>query len=106
MAADGSDGAGRRSFELNVATITEAIADRYPDRDCIVFRDRRLSWFEVAQRTRRLALLLHEADLGPIGRFGSVPRHHSVHDHVALYLHNGNEYLEGKIGRASCRERV
>jgi len=103
MAFDGADGAGRRSFELNVATITEAIADRYPDRDCIVFRDRRLSWFEVAQRTRRLALLLHEADLGPIGRFGSVPRHHSVHDHVALYLHNGNEYLEGMLGAWKAR---
>ncbi|MBS1838992.1 MAG: hypothetical protein JST64_14960, partial [Actinobacteria bacterium] len=43
---------------LNVAAITEAIARAHPDRDCIVFRDLQLSWSEVADRTRRLALVL------------------------------------------------
>ena len=35
-----------------------------PDRECIVFRDRRLSWADVTDRTRRLADVLRRAGLG------------------------------------------
>ncbi|HPU39966.1 MAG TPA: AMP-binding protein [Microthrixaceae bacterium] len=90
-------------FELNVAAITEAVAASHPDRDCLIFRDRRLSWAEVSDRTRRLALVLHAAGVGPTASFGAVDRHESVHDHVALYLHNGNEYLEGMVGAWKAR---
>ena len=42
-------------MDLNLATAHEAIAAAIPDRECIVFRDRRLTWAEVTERTRRLA---------------------------------------------------
>ena len=42
-------------MDLNLATAHEAIAAAIPDRECIVFRDRRLTWAEVTDRTRRLA---------------------------------------------------
>jgi len=90
-------------LELNVAAICEAIAAAHPERECLVFRDRRLSWAEMADRTRRLARLLHDAGLGVTGEFGDGPRWESVHDHVALYLHNGNEYLEGMLGAWKAR---
>ena len=90
-------------LELNVAVITEAVAAAYPDRDCLLFRDRRLSWADVRDRTRRLARVLHDAGLGVKAPFGTVERWRSGHDHVALYLHNGNEYLEGMVGAWKAR---
>ncbi|HEY8526058.1 MAG TPA: acyl-CoA synthetase [Acidimicrobiales bacterium] len=89
----------------NVAALHEAIAAAVPDRDCIVWRDRRLSWADVTDRTRRLAVVLREAGLGLRGDPDPVagPGWASPHDHVALYLHNGNEYLEGMIGAWKAR---
>ncbi len=92
-----------RRVELNVAAITEAIAAAHPDRECLVFRDRVMSWADVAERTRRLALVLTGAGLGVTAEFGSVERWRSCHDHVALYLHNGNEYLEAMLGAWKAR---
>ncbi len=90
-------------MELNVATITEAIASAHPGRECLVFRDRRLTWADVQERTRRLARVLHDHGVGPTGTFGEGERWRSVHDHVALHLHNGNEYLEGMVGAWKAR---
>ncbi len=42
---------------LNLAAIHEAIAAVAPDRECLVFRDRRFSWSQTTDRTRRLASL-------------------------------------------------
>lgn len=86
-----------------MAGITEAIASRHPEREALLYRDRRLTWGELAQRTSRLGTFLAEAGLGVTAQFGSAPRWESVHDHVALYLHNGNEYLEGMIGAWKAR---
>ncbi len=74
-----------------------------PERDAIVFRDRRLSRVEVGDRTRRLARFLHERGLGAHGSRAGVPGWVSTQDHVALYLHNGNEYLEGMLGSYKAR---
>ncbi|MFZ4517578.1 MAG: AMP-binding protein [Microthrixaceae bacterium] len=93
----------RVPLELNVATICEAVGVAHPDRECLVFRDRGFTWREVQDRTRRLARVLHDAGLGVHGRFGEVDRWRSVHDHVALYLQNGNEYLEGMLGAWKAR---
>ena len=90
-------------MELNVAAITEAIAAEHPDRDGLLFRDRRLSWADVRDRTRRLAAVLHDAGLGLRAPFGTQERWRSGHHHVALHLHNGNEYLEGMLGAWKAR---
>ncbi|SEG85826.1 AMP-binding enzyme C-terminal domain-containing protein [Thermomonospora echinospora] len=86
---------------LDLATLHEAIAAAVPDRECLVWRDRRLTWREVADRTRRLARVLHEHGLGR----RDVPAEpwESPHDHLALYLHNGPEYLEGMLGAHKAR---
>jgi fatty-acyl-CoA synthase len=89
--------------ELNLAAVHEAIAATIAERECIVWRDRRLSWADVTDRTRRLAALLAEAGLGSHGSLAATPAGSSPHDHVALYLHNGNEYLEGMLGAAKAR---
>ncbi len=89
--------------ELNLASLHEAIAAVVPDRECIVWRDRRLTWAEVTDRTRRLAAVLADHDLGIHPIVGETEPWVSPHDHVALYLHNGNEYLEGMLGAGKAR---
>jgi 3-oxocholest-4-en-26-oate---CoA ligase len=89
--------------ELNLAALHEAIAAAVPERECIVWRDRRLSWAEVTDRTRRLAGVLADHGLGLRPADPHRPGWTSPHDHVALYLHNGNEYLEGMLGAAKAR---
>ncbi|MFN7149686.1 MAG: AMP-binding protein [Microthrixaceae bacterium] len=100
-------------MELNVAAACEAIASAHPDRDCVVAEGRVWSWSEVQERTRRLAAVLAGAGLGhhselrdgdpAHGGRGSAQRWTSSQDHVALYLHNGNEYLEGMLGAWKAR---
>jgi fatty-acyl-CoA synthase len=88
---------------LNLATIHEAIAERVPDRECLVFRDRRLSWRDVTDRTRRLGALLRSHGITCHRERGELASWESGQDHVALYLYNGNEYLEGMLGAYKAR---
>ena len=84
------------AVELDVASITEAIAAVHPDRPCLVHRDRTRTWGEVRDRTRRLAAVLRGAGLGT--RRAVEEPWESPQDHVALYLYNGPEYLESMLG--------
>lgn len=89
--------------ELCVAGICDALAQAHPDRACLVHRDRELTWAAVRDRTRRLASVLAGAGLGIHGDPARARRWESVHDHVALHLHNGPEYLEGMLGAWTAR---
>jgi 3-oxocholest-4-en-26-oate---CoA ligase len=86
---------------LDLATLHEAIAAAMPDSECLVWRDRRLTWRQVTDRTRRLARVLHEHGLGR--RDADTEPWESPHDHLALYLYNGPEYLEGLLGAHKAR---
>ena len=88
---------------FNLALIHEAIAERIPEREAIVFRDRRFSWRELTDRTRRLAELLRDHELGCHTERSELENWESGQDHVGLYLHNGNEYLEGMLGAYKAR---
>jgi fatty-acyl-CoA synthase len=90
-------------MEFNVAEVHEALARAFPERECIVFRDRRLTWSQVTERTRRLANYLRGRGLGAHRERSELPGWESGQDHLALYLHNGNEYLEGMIGAYKAR---
>jgi fatty-acyl-CoA synthase len=87
----------------NVAELHEAIAARVGVRDCIVTGSRRWTWEEVTDRSRRLARVLADAGLGLRAAPMSVEPWESPHDHVALYLYNGSEYLEGMLGAWKAR---
>ena len=88
---------------MNLALVHEALAEAIPDRDCIVFRDRRLSWAQVTDRTRRLADFFRSRGLGCHRERSELKGWESGQDHIALYLHNGNEYLEGMLGAFKAR---
>ena len=89
----------------NVAALHEAIAEAVPDRLCMVAAGTRRTWAEVTDRTRRLAAVLAAEGIGL--RTGADPAAvepwASPHHHVALYLHNGHEYLEGMVGAWKAR---
>ena len=88
---------------FNLAWLHEAISEVASERECIVFRDRRLTWADVTDRTRRLADVLRRAGLGCHRERSALENWESGQDHVALYLHNGNEYLEGMLGAFKAR---
>jgi acyl-CoA synthetase (AMP-forming)/AMP-acid ligase II len=89
--------------QFSVADVHEAIAATRPDDVCLVFRDRRLTWRDVTDRTRRLANHLHGAGLGCHTERDQLDGHLSGQDHLAIYLHNGNEYLEAMLGSFKAR---
>ena len=90
-------------MQYNLARIHELIAGIIPDKECIVFRDKRFTWEQVTERTRRLADVLRGAGLGSHDERSGLENWQSGQDHVALYLHNGNEYLEGMLGAFKAR---
>ncbi len=96
-------GGRREIMEFNIAQVHEAVAAAIPDRECLVFRDRRFSWLDMAERSRRLANYFAGEGLGIHRDRSELRNWQSGQDHVGLYLHNGNEYLEGMIGAFKSR---
>ncbi len=88
---------------LSLADVHEAIAATRPDDECLVFRDRRFTWAEVTDRTRRFANHLVDHGLGCRVERSALEGHESGQDHLAIYLHNGNEYLECMLGALKAR---
>ena len=77
-------------MEFNLADLWERVVDEIPDHEALVCGDRRLTYAEADARATRLAH--HLADAGI-----------NAGDHVALYLYNGTEYLEGMLAAFKLR---
>jgi fatty-acyl-CoA synthase len=90
-------------MEFNLAEVHEAVAAAVPERECIVWRDRRLTYADVTDRTRRLANHLLDAGLTVTTERADLAGHESGQPHLACYLHNGNEYLEAMLGAYKAR---
>ena len=87
-----------RPVQFNLAKAFDTLVETLADRECIVWRDRRLTYGEVSERSRRLASYLHGRGLGVHRERAELRGWESGQDHVALALYNGNEYLEGMLG--------
>ncbi|MEW6470738.1 MAG: acyl-CoA synthetase [Actinomycetota bacterium] len=85
-------------MEWNLAELYESLARAFPERECIVAGDRRWTWSAFAERTRRLAQVLAADGLGRHQERNRLSPWESGQDHLALYLYNGPEYLEGMLG--------
>jgi len=90
-------------MEFNLGTVNEAIAAAVPDHEAIVWRDRRLTFAQLAERSRRLANVLVDHGFRVHAERGALAGWESGQDHLGLYLHNGNEYLEGMLGAYKAR---
>jgi len=89
--------------QFNIGQVHEVVSAAIPDRDCLIWGDRRWTYADLTDRSRRLALYLHQAGLGCRTERSELSGHESGQDHVALYLYNGSEYLEGMLGAFKAR---
>ncbi|MEZ5209002.1 MAG: acyl-CoA synthetase [Acidimicrobiales bacterium] len=90
-------------MEFNLAQVHEAVAASAPDRPSIIQGERSSTYGELTDRTRRLANHLLANGLGAHRERGDLDGWESGQDHLALYLHNGPEYLEGMLGAYKAR---
>ncbi len=74
----------------NLASVFEAIRDEMPDRPAIAQGARRHSWAAFDERASRFAAALAGLGVEPDAK-------------VALYLYNGNEFLESMFGTLKAR---
>ena len=86
------------TVQFNLTKAFDTLVETLADRECIVWRDRRLTYADVSERSRRLAAYLHGRGLGLHKERQELQGWESGQDHVALALYNGNEYLEGMLG--------
>ncbi|HEX4161454.1 MAG TPA: acyl-CoA synthetase, partial [Acidimicrobiales bacterium] len=91
------------AVQFNLAKAFDTLVESLAERDCIVWRDRRLTYRQVQERSRRLASYLHGRGLTVHQERSELRGWESGQDHVALALYNGNEYLEGMLGCYGAR---
>ena len=89
-------------MELHVPGLLEALEQVGPDHPALVHRGRTRTRSEFGDRSRQLANVLLSAGLGRRTGSTGVERWGSAHDHVALLMHNGPEYLESMVGAWSA----
>ncbi len=89
--------------EFNLADVFDTVARTIPDTECIVWRERRLTYAQVAERSNRFANFLVDNGLGCHAERDVLAGHESGQDQLALYLTNGNEYVEAMIGSYKAR---
>ncbi|HVA06527.1 MAG TPA: acyl-CoA synthetase [Acidimicrobiales bacterium] len=90
--------------QFNLARAFDTLVETLGDRECIVWKDRRLTYADLAERSKRLASYLHAQGVGIRQERDGLAGHESGQDHVALALYNGSEYLESML--ASYRARA
>src|SRR5215470_12726192 len=88
---------------FTLADVNETLAAAIPEREAIVTATRRLTWRDFQLRSRRLAHVLVASGLGCQRERDALQPWESGQDHVALYLYNGNEYLEGMVAASKAR---
>jgi fatty-acyl-CoA synthase len=90
-------------LEFNLAELSETIAAAIPDRTMLRWRGRARTYGEVTERTRRLGNYLLGRGLGVRRERAGLAGWESGQDHVALYLYNCPEYIEGMLGAWKAR---
>ena len=90
-------------MDFHFPRVFETIAEALPEREALIFRDRRLSFRELRDRSRRLARYLVSRGLTVHRERSELAGHESGQDHLAIYLYNGNEYVEGMLGAFMAR---
>ncbi|HEX2578580.1 MAG TPA: acyl-CoA synthetase [Aquihabitans sp.] len=87
----------------NLAQVHEAVAAANPDRPAVIAPGGHRTYRELTDRTRRLAHALAARGLGAHRERDQLAGHESGQDHLAIYLHNGPEYLEAMLGSFKAR---
>jgi fatty-acyl-CoA synthase len=91
------------AVQFNLAKAFDVLTESLADHECVVWRDRRLTYRQIQERSKRLASYLHGRGLGVRTERSALTNWESGQDMVALALYNGNEYLEGMLGCYASR---
>jgi acyl-CoA synthetase (AMP-forming)/AMP-acid ligase II len=89
--------------QFTLAEVFDTVASVHPDREALIWGDVRLTFTELADRSRRLAAYLGSRGLGAHAERDALAGHESGQDHLGIYLYNGNEYLEAMLGAFRAR---
>jgi 3-oxocholest-4-en-26-oate---CoA ligase len=90
-------------MDFNIAQVFAAVAAANPDRDCVVFGDRRFTFAQTDGRARRFARVLHGWGLGTHRERSELAPYESGQSHLGLYMANCNEFLEAMLGAYKAR---
>jgi fatty-acyl-CoA synthase len=87
-----------QSMQWSLAAAYDVVAAAAPDRDVLVWKDRRRTYLEVATRSRNFAAFLQRRGIGPRRERGALERWECGQSPVALLLYNCPEYIEAMLG--------
>ena len=90
-------------MSFNLSTVFETVADTIPDREVLVWRDRRFTYAQMNSRIDGIAHYLAGQGLGCHTERDRLAGHQSGQDHMGLYLRNGNAYLEAMVAGYRAR---
>lgn len=90
-------------MEFNLAEVQEALSERLALREAVVTAQRRLSWRDLTERTRRLANVFLGAGVSVYEERPTLAQHEAGQERVAICLLNGHEYLEAILGAFKAR---
>ncbi len=91
------------STQFDLPDVFDTVAGVHPDRTALVWGERRLTFAEIADRSRRLAAYLRSRGLGDVTERDGLAGHESGQDHLGIYAYNGNEYIEAMLGAFRAR---
>ncbi len=89
--------------QFNLGRLHDVVAETIPERTNLVWGDRRWSYGELAERSRRFASFLHDQGLGCHTERSELAGHEVGQDMLGIYAYNGNEWLESWIGAFKAR---
>ena len=88
---------------IHLVALHDLISAINPEKPAIVWRDRVLTYADLAARSRRFAHALRDRGLGCRHERETLEPWESGQDHVAIYLYNCPEYLEAAYGAYRAR---
>jgi 3-oxocholest-4-en-26-oate---CoA ligase len=89
--------------QFTVPTVAKAVAAAIPDRDLVIWGERRYSYAQILERANRLAAHLHSRGLGCHTERSALAGHEVGQDLLGLYAYNGNEFVEALLGTFQAR---
>jgi len=91
------------TVQFTVPAAADAIAAAIGDREFIIQGDRRYTYAQIAERSKRLAAYLHSRGLGCHTERSELPGHEVGQDLLGIYAYNGPEYPEAMLGAWRAR---
>jgi 3-oxocholest-4-en-26-oate---CoA ligase len=89
--------------QFTVPAAADAIAAVIGDREFIIQGDRRYTYAQIVERSKRLAAYLHSRGLGCHTERSELSGHEVGQDLLGIYAYNGPEYVESMLGAWRAR---